>query len=63
MSNHRLCELVPCHTFQPDGVYQITFINYAKNIETRTVNTRKEALELYNIWMSGGDLPDAPSTI
>ena len=54
---HRLVEMLPIKTFDPDGAYQITFINYAKEIETRFVDSKKEAIELYNLWMSGKDLP------
>ena len=49
MYDHRLCELVPVKTFEPDGAFQITFIDRAKNLETRIIPTKKEALELYNI--------------
>lgn len=58
VSNHRLCELVPVKTFEPDGAFQITFIDRAKNLETRIIPTKKEALELYNIWMNDGQLPE-----
>ena len=49
MYDLRLCELVPVKTFEPDGAFQITFIDRAKNLETRIIPTKKEALELYNI--------------
>ena len=52
MYDLRLCELVPVKTFEPDGAFQITFIDRAKNLETRIIPTKKEALELYNIWMN-----------
>jgi hypothetical protein len=37
--------------------YEIHFINYAKVIEKRHVNTIKEALELKHMWMNDIPLP------
>jgi hypothetical protein len=59
-TDHRLCEIIPVKTLQFEGPYKVNFINWAKNIETRIVDTRKEALELYNIWMNDGQLPEKP---
>jgi hypothetical protein len=52
----RLAELVPEKIFEPTGSVRITFFDCAKVIETRTIATKKEALELYNLWLDGKDL-------
>jgi hypothetical protein len=54
----RLVEMVPEKTFEPDGAFRITFIDRAKNIETRIIPTKKEALELYNLWLEGKEITE-----
>mgnify|MGYP003335377968 CR=1 FL=1 len=58
MPYHRLCQIVPFSTLDPDCAFEITFIDHAKDIETRIIPTKKAALELCDIWMNGGQLPE-----
>lgn len=56
---HRLVEMIPEKTFEPDGAFRITFIDRAVNLETRVVSTKREALVLHDLWMNNEALPDA----
>lgn len=56
-NSHRLCEIFPVKLMDHEGQHQIIFIDWGKEVESRLINTRKEAIELYDIWMSGKDLP------
>jgi len=55
MIKHRLCEMVPKIHLVNDGPYRMVFIENCKEIEIKEVNTREEALVLYNKWMSGDE--------